>query len=491
MKKVLTILMCVTFTTLIYAQSPFVISPSSMGSSELMLLGESMSQNRKYVAGTDQMAGVPMIWNTTTDQVQLFAFVDSVWTDDWYWEVTPMTGSFHGINNAGIAVGSLSNAAYHTSPIMASATGNGEVTYLYEDSDDEGSEAYGISEDGSIIVGFHFDSAWTTHACIWTNNGTVRTDLPLPTDAQVGFAVEFASARWISADGSVILGYAQDDRNGAWVAITWTKQGDSYVVNPFCSQYYQTTYYDNEGNFVIPGQNPYVDFQPEALSANGEWVSITVLEMHDPTDWDNVPLPKVARYNLTSNQLQVLDFDESYDEFIMFGIANNGTCVGRLTGEFDWENWSQPVDAVIWQSNSNSCQKLSQLFPEDEYCASMTASAFSFITADASTAMGYASDENQEQSSFYVILNDAPVSIETAVAEISLIPNPATSKLVVNSNETIRSISIMDLKGQMVCNEVVNGNETTLNVQNIANGMYILNIVTDNGNITKKVAIAR
>ena len=493
MKKLLAFILCANLMTAAFAQSVFTVSPSMDNGNELMLLGESMSQNHAWVAGTDQMAGIPMIWNVATGDVTMFLYMDSIYVET-YWEVMPMTGSFHSINNNGVAVGGLKNAAYVSHPIMATADGN--LTYLYYNVDEDttgGSEAYGISEDGSTIIGFHFDAQWRTNACVWTENGTVRTDLPWPTQEQMGFPVEYVSARWVSSNGNVILGYAQDDNTGAWVAVTWSKVNGEWVVNPFCSNYYQTKYYTEEGELIIPGNNPYFDFEPVALSANGDWVSLNVLARHDPSDWDNIPLNQAARYNISTNTFQVVNFNEGYTELRMFGIADNGTAVGRLTGEMDFETWDQPVDAVVWASNGTSLHRISEMYADDEYCAGMTASALSFITADASYIMGYASNANMEQTTFVVALRPIPADagIENVEAEISLYPNPATTRMAINSDEMIRSISILDIKGQMIRAQNVDASQAVLDVQDLANGMYLLSIVTDNGRIVKKVAVTR
>lgn len=487
MKKLFAFLLCAGLMTASFAQSAFTVSPSMIDGNEVMLLGESMSQNHAWVAGTDQMVGVPMIWNVATGDVTTFVYMDSI-DMELYWEVMPMMGSFHSINNSGVAVGGLNTAQYVSHPIKATA--DGSLTYLYYSDADAGSEAYGISEDGNTIVGFYFDADWNTTACVWTENGTVRTDLPCPTAEQMGFPVEYVSARWVSADGNTILGYAQDDNTGAWVAMLWKKVNGEWTINPFGGNFYQTKYYTEDGELVIPGDKAYFDFEPIALSANGDWVSVKVLVRHDPADWDNIPLDQAARYNVTTNTLQVVNFDEIYTELRMFGIADNGTAVGRLTGEVDFTTWEQPVDAVIWDAADSTLRRINEFFADDEYCAGMAASAFSFITADGSYAMGYSANSMGEQTTFVVALH-ANNGIETAQTEISLYPNPATTRMSINADETIRSISILDIKGQMIRTQSVNANQAVLDVQNLANGMYILSIVTDNGRTVKKVSIAR
>lgn len=336
MKKVFLALMLAFFASSMFAQH-FTVSPTTYGGRATELLGEAMTQDRHYVVGIDQAVQAPMIWNTQTNELIEIMEVDSIFSEDG-WSYAPMNGTFHGVNNNGIAVGSLTTADYVSHPIMARCDGNGEYTMLATNEGEAGCEAYGISDDG-VIVGFYFAEDWTTYGCIWTENGTVRTDLPRPTADQVNFPVEYISARYISDNGNTILGYAQDDNTGAWVALAWERQNGEYVVRVLSNEYFQTYYYDEEGNLVQNGNNPFYEFSPSAVSANGEWVALTVIDAYDLSDWDADATARAARLNLVTNQFEVLRLGFDHEGNEVFGIADNGTCVGRLTAMptlFSW-----------------------------------------------------------------------------------------------------------------------------------------------------------
>ena len=486
MKKSLLLLLGVIFAFSMQAQSPFVVSPYMMGNDEIMLLGEGMSQNRMYVGGTEQMTQVPMIWNTQTNEIVVIFQEDNSGEDVGY----VMTGSFHAVNNNGTAVGGLTSGDYVIHPVMANFSDNGQYTVLYEGANDAGAEAYGISADGSTIVGFHFDESWTTYACIWTNNGTVRTDLPTPTAEQCGFPVEYASARWISANGDVVLGYAQDFNTGAWVAVAWEKTNGEYVVNAFGGQYYQTKEYGDEG-LIVPGDKPYFEFQPMALSENGAWVSLLVLDRHDPNDWDNVPVVKAARYNIQNHTFEVVNTPALAGEPEMFGIANDGTSVGRLTGEFDFNTYSQPVDAIIWKTGASSFQTLASMFADDEYFSTIVLSSCSNISGDGRYALGYAQNMAENQTTFIVDLGTQTASINEVSVELAIYPNPASSRINVKSDAAIRSINVMNTMGQVVASFQANGTYEVINVSNLANGMYVVNVITENGVATQRLSIVK
>lgn len=496
MKKVYALLVMALFATAVSAQN-FVVSPTEFNGSPIQLLGENMSANRQYVAGADQGLSCPYIWNTQTNDLMFIVVNDSAYReyDDGtgFWERITMTGSFHSVNNNGVAVGSLTDANYVSHPIMATINENNNFTYLYTNPDDAGCEAYAISADGNTIVGFYFDEAWTTTPCLWNADGSVRTDLPTPTAEQVGFAIDYASARWISDDASTILGYVQDFNTGAWVAVAWRLVNGQYEVLPLANNFFQTTYWDDNGNF-ISGENPYFDFTPASISADGQWVALTVLEAYDVTDWDANATPKMARMNLNTMNIEVLTLDESYDANEAFGISNNGTCVGRLTGEFDWNTMEQPVDGIIWNAGDSTIVRLTELYPTDEYSANIYASSLSTITGEGDFAMGYAATESGVWTSFIVALpvQEEPVAIEEAEARIALYPNPATTQVNVSVDSKINHIAVVNAMGQVVYTQNnVNANNVTINTQNMVAGIYFVSVATENAMITKRISIVK
>ena len=482
-----------SFALGLHAQSSFVVSPRAIEGEEIMLLGEKMSENRKFVVGESQAFNTPAIWNTETNEVQMFVFPDSTWVEDPeqpYYEYMLKTGSFHSVNNNGAAVGSLTTADFVTHPILAYAGNGTEYITLYEDPSDVSAEAYDISEDGNTIVGFHFDAAWITHACVWSGDGATRIDLPFPTEEELGFAIDYVGARWISADGSVILGYAQDFYTGAWVAVTWRLKEGQYVVEPIANNYFQTTYFDEEGNWVVPGENPYVEFEPVALSANGEWVSLSVVELYDPTDWDYTPVVYAARMNILTGAFEMLALEEEYNELLMFGIADNGRCAGRFSGLLDPMTWDQEVSAVVWYEGSNVLTRLMEFYPTDPYFSTTVASSLSCISADGEYVMGYAADQDTNETSFYVSL-DLTSCVEQGNTEINVFPNPAAAQINVVAENEINTISVINMMGQVVFTQEVNAIQTSINAQELPAGVYFLDIVSGNSHSVKRVSVVK
>lgn len=376
MKKIYTSIFCLCAAMGVNAQSEFVLSPVELNGAELSLYGESLSENQVYVAGQDQNTSNPVIWNTVTGEVVMLQDEEMLYdyeSDTPYIEA--MTGTFHYVNDNGLAVGEFGAPSAGSHAIVCDINNPEDYDILYEEEGDAGSAAYAISEDGSTIVGFHFDSAWTTYGCVWTDGGKTRTELPWPTAAECGFDIDYASARGMSADGSVIMGYVQDYNYGSWVFVCWERQADgTYAVNASAAdKYFEYDYQLGK---------PYMEFEPTGISRNGEWVTLVVEEEYDPWDWGHTPAQRAARLNLKSNELEVLD-----GQGTVFGIANNGTAVGRVMDA----NWS--TAGIVWYAGEQEVKFVAELLDEEALAGSIDSSVSS-ITGDAKAVTGVCMTED-------------------------------------------------------------------------------------------------
>lgn len=468
MKKIFALVLCAG--ALLAANAQVIVSPTGM-MDEIGMQAEGMSPDASsYVAGSNQLNSQAAIWNVATEEVwefggadtiydympiygtkpgweyiydysvSWFEPVDSVWGEvedydnivayDTIWDLNTYGGTFHAVNNSGLAVGSYGGAYSDKYPVKASF-GDEDVTYLYSDTEVEaGGDAWAVTADGNVILGFYFDAAWVTKACLWVNGGLNaedRIDLPAPTEEEFGGPIDYVAARWMSADASVILGYAQDNINGNWVMVYWTKNNDgSYTVHGnYAKQYFTPYEYDEEGvaSYVHP-ERPYNEFEPQAISANGEWVTLKLTPQYDINAWED-PIKKTARLNLTSGTLEVLDLG-NYDGPVMYGIANNGTAVGATeaggVGPLSTLGESLSAERVgyVWYAGSDTIVSLQELFPNEEYFnyeAGNGEAAIANISADGTKIVGYTNQtdgvETWVTSSFI-----ATLPTETAVEHV-------------------------------------------------------------------------
>jgi len=73
---------------------------------------------------------------------------------------------------------------------------------------------------------------------------------------------------------------------------------------------------------------------------------------------------------------------------------------------------------------------------------------------------------------------------------INVYPNPASDVLNVASDINITSVTLVNLVGQVVYSDKVNGTDLQINVSNFVTGIYMLHLETVNGNVvTKRVSV--
>ncbi|MDA8858249.1 T9SS type A sorting domain-containing protein [Flavobacteriales bacterium] len=81
---------------------------------------------------------------------------------------------------------------------------------------------------------------------------------------------------------------------------------------------------------------------------------------------------------------------------------------------------------------------------------------------------------------------DATVGVNDIISNISIYPNPVKDVLTIEGNYT--SIEVLDILGNLVLSSKATKN---INVSSLADGVYMLNIKTENGIAAKKITIAK
>lgn len=69
-------------------------------------------------------------------------------------------------------------------------------------------------------------------------------------------------------------------------------------------------------------------------------------------------------------------------------------------------------------------------------------------------------------------------------SEIAIYPNPTSSQLTILSNQTINELTIIDIAGKIIM--VTKDNTNTINVADLSDGIYFIQLITENRTITKK-----
>lgn len=323
MKKLISIALLSAATTVAFAQSAIQITSKEdlvMGGQQPMAI----SDNGKFIVGASSLQ-LPFIYSVEEGTTRYFTLEDGVATSE---QGSP---NFLCVDNNGNAYGFDAMGA-----VIANYKGSYKVfdpissTVKYLDPQD-------VTPDGSVIVGKVSDASFNGRPCIWVNEK--RIQLTYPDEKELGYnrKVYGAEALFVSEDGSVIVGVLQ--LLPTYPLIVWYRQEDgSYkydvsLTKKYFEQYEEIIWDENQ----IPtgfkrGPNPYIWFQPYALSGDGKNVAM-YLQKNSDTEFDP---PRQAGYlNLVTGEVTDVPLDDSDLlaeagwEFSITGISNDLTIVGH------------------------------------------------------------------------------------------------------------------------------------------------------------------
>lgn len=194
-----------------------------------------------------------------------------------------------------------------------------------------------VSADGNIIVGMAGPD-WTHLSPYYWENGKMIA-LPFPSTEEVKtFKVNGCQARWVSDDGSVIVGYFVANPNTN-LMIVWLRQEDgTYKYIDTWTDWYEPVHgwaYNPETkeDFIVKGPNPWMRMEPGAVTGDGKHVAMYIQD--NSTD-KAVPPMQFGFYHIETGELEVFTPEQTptlwnADEFIICGISNDLTLVG-ITG---------------------------------------------------------------------------------------------------------------------------------------------------------------
>jgi hypothetical protein len=84
----------------------------------------------------------------------------------------------------------------------------------------------------------------------------------------------------------------------------------------------------------------------------------------------------------------------------------------------------------------------------------------------------------------------APLGVAENMINTTIYPNPTDGEIRINANNMVR-ISIVNALGQVVYDKAVEGNEAIINMAQFGNGVYMVNIATENGTSVKRVIVSK
>ena len=367
----------------------FLNTMTANDNTQFIATSEAISSNHKYVTGP--------AYNMETGGFGMFVY--DLDTDEY--AVTPEVDYYgadmRAVSDNGVAIG------YNGVPLTYSIDGTTENLQVPENYTGTARDA---SDDLSVVVGCYYEvDGFYTKACIW-RNGQME-ELPLPTDEELGFETNGSSAYYITADGSIIVGYAIDNFSTNPV-ILWCLQDDgSYQCDPsLCMDYFSP---DNDEL-----DRPYIEFTPTGISRNGHYLGLNVAG-YDGTE-------RMARYDLTTGELE--EFIPDGTNGIAEGSGSSSSAIsddGTICGWILQGEWvMQQRNACLWRGGEKYPVILADEYPELPDIARFDALMFNTlcdITPDGRYITGFAMDESHMYNSFVIDLGETATGISKTEAK--------------------------------------------------------------------------
>lgn len=363
MKKVFTLFLGFAVCSSLQAQTIKTLSlgMGTPGVDEPQLMGLSISPNGKYACGALESGAGYFVADLENDLVKF-----EIATDD-------EGAELRHVDNNGLAIG------YNGPGVTYSIEG---IETVLAAPSDEYKYVLGeaISNDGSIRTGSLVAKGYHTQAA-YSKDGGAWTILPEADEALLGdYAAQGSSAKYISGDGKVILGYI----GSFGPATLWIEnENGEYVIDPIFSKYIIMNDED-----LSNGEKVLYDMQPMGISNNGKYALCQGIIR---TEGQALSVPVV--YDVEAQKLTIYSEPQNIDPdgygLLPTAIANDGTFVGIIG--------TQPlymsVGSFIWIAGDSQASTLCQEYPVYEEMFGF-ADSYGFclptgISADGRYILGY------------------------------------------------------------------------------------------------------
>lgn len=336
----------------------------------------SISPNGKYVGGTSTDLR-SFLYNVETGELKYFTPTAADAGDG-----SENDANVYAVTNDGVGVGYIDNAA----ATFSFATG--EFTKVLPDATDHSLMKF-TTADGSFLAGATYNEAYTQIPFYMADG--VKYDLPTPSQEWLGFGSNGFSLYGGNADGSVLVGYANDDFDTRPLML-WVRNADgkSYSVETLCRQYVDTS-------FDYDGPQKYDVFEGAAISANGEWLAIN---WHDKTAGEDMGMG-IGRFNLKNYTMEVITCPAEGPDYYNYAnsISNDGTIVGYSENQMTYGR-----TALICKAGETTAKLLSDEYPTLQELKVMDNYEFNtpnMITADGRYITGFGYQDLDEQNLAY------------------------------------------------------------------------------------------
>ena len=246
-------------------------------------------------------------------------------------------------------------------------------------------------------------------------------------------------------------GWSIESINMSW--FTWFRVGSVYADNYFGDEYY-----------VVPPQG--------VKQASLEWDSS---EEWGPQDESLVtPLISIERPTVltfeTSCQYGEAQYHDHYQvDILNASVGSWNTLWDAVNEPYCLNNYLEPVRIDLSQFQGNNIRIRFR-----GYNADMDVLTYSWFIDNVKVVATDTTNVNVN---------------ELNINEVKLYPNPIKDVVRIESNNTIHSLTLYGINGEMMENRSVNAKEFELLLEGYAKGVYFIRLVTDEGVIAKKLVV--
>ena len=259
------------------------------------------------------------------------------------------------------------------------------------------------------------------------------------------------------------------------------------------------SYGEGDGTVVEPPADPSDDFEG---NGNITWkADANVMN----TSFDN-PAPggintsaKVLEYSDEGGQYSNIQFDLSTDTSVKYDLSTKNVFTLKVYVPTPSEAVTQ--SKILWlklqdgSKGGNSWQ--GQVVKEQAYEYDVWQELtfdFSSIASDTDRSrliIQFNGENNNEHVKAYIddlSYGEAATAstMDNALLNISMYPNPASSRLTISAQKTINSAAIYNILGKQVMSLEINKDSESIDVSNLATGMYLIKYSIDNAVGTAK-----
>ncbi|MBK9357564.1 MAG: T9SS type A sorting domain-containing protein [Bacteroidales bacterium] len=163
--------------------------------------------------------------------------------------------------------------------------------------------------------------------------------------------------------------------------------------------------------------------------------------------------------------------------------------VKSYTAEYGLETYN-----VLVSTTDNNPSSFTQIAGPIE----APATAWTYVEYDLTDYQGqavYVAIQCVSSDKFIFLIDDVAVSFITSTGNqpsaenLRVYPNPATDILNINAGVEITTAKLYNVAGQLVYESNGNSNEMRISTSEMPSGLYLLNLTTKEGTITRKVSI--